>query len=600
MTGQYRRINDIELAQILVLAGDERLRPQLEDRLKSITGPRTRVFWVDPAKFNALPALKQFNLIIVGLGDDAVHTVRLLEKHAQGKLPPFIAIDYAPGLQRAVNLMRLGALDYLSAAGVNDEVLEQSLALLGATDMDIASAFKAVPVNTAADNDVTMVNAQLDAQLLNVSQGEKTSADSAEPASSMAEVTAAAEESGAESAVDDATGVMPQVSAEQSKQQASAENTAVTGIIPHINMQTGKAEGVVIRSEPPTQSAEKPTTPPVDADELIANELERRYQDGDGSADSAIDFDNLDFGGKDTPFSGAWLSMPDQSLDINWPFSAQEMADGKARLGRYEVLEFLGVGGMASVFKVRDPDDDQLHAVKLLNPSKGEENVRKRFQQEFELLNTIRHKHVVALQEQVEDGKWIFTVMEYLPGGDLKSRIRRGVKRSEAIRYTAQIAAGLQAAHEKNVLHRDLKPANILFRSDGSLAIVDFGVAKAVDEKEKALTKEGQMVGTPYYSSPEQATGAKVDHRCDLYALGIILYEMIEGKRPFVGDTSLQVLMAHVRKPIPMLTQEWDVLNDVLARLLAKSPNDRLDNGRAVVELLNEVSPGDVPNDLLA
>jgi len=108
------------------------------------------------------------------------------------------------------------------------------------------------------------------------------------------------------------------------------------------------------------------------------------------------------------------------------------------------------------------------------------------------------------------------------------------------------------------------------------------------------------MVGTPYYASPEQATGAVMDKRSDLYALGVILFEMLEGRRPFVGDTSLQVLMAHVKDPVPLLSQEWDALNDVLTQLLAKSPSDRLACGQSVVNALNEASPGDVPADLLA
>jgi serine/threonine-protein kinase PpkA len=107
------------------------------------------------------------------------------------------------------------------------------------------------------------------------------------------------------------------------------------------------------------------------------------------------------------------------------------------------------------------------------------------------------------------------------------------------------------------------------------------------------------MVGTPYYASPEQATGAIVDQRSDLYALGVILFEMLEGRRPFVGDTSLKVLMSHVKDPVPLLSQEWDALNDVLAQLLAKDPNDRLPNGAAVVHALEEASPGDVPTGLL-
>lgn len=302
----------------------------------------------------------------------------------------------------------------------------------------------------------------------------------------------------------------------------------------------------------------------------------------------------------DAPFSGAWLRMPDSVGEQAWPFSAAEMEEGNATLGNYRVLDFLGVGGMASVFKAQRISDDALFAIKLLDPNMADDSVRERFKREFTILDSIHHKHVVKMEEQVEEGEWIYSVMEYLPGGDLKSRIRRRLKRQEAVRYAAQIAAALQAAHKLGVLHRDLKPANVLFRSDGTLALVDFGVAKDTKGGDTALTKEGQMVGTPYYASPEQATGAKVDLRSDLYALGVILFEMLEGRRPFVGDTSLKVLMSHVKDPVPLLSQEWDVLNDVLAQLLAKDPNDRFPDGAAVVHALEEASPGDVPEGLLA
>jgi serine/threonine protein kinase len=315
---------------------------------------------------------------------------------------------------------------------------------------------------------------------------------------------------------------------------------------------------------------------------------ERSYTEKDKSGKNAV-----------APFSGAWLRMPDSVEEQAWPFSAEDLEEGTAILGKYRVLEFLGVGGMASVFKAQRISDDRLFAIKLLDPTVSDDNVRKRFKLEFDLIQKIKHKNVVSMEEQVDEGQWIYTVMEYLPGGDLKSRIRRHLRREEAVRYASQIAASLEAAHKQGVLHRDLKPANVLFRSDGTLALVDFGGAKDTLDGGIRLTKEGQMIGTPYYASPEQATGAKMDKRSDLYALGVILFEMLEGRRPFIGDTSLQVLMAHVKDPVPLLSQEWDALNDVLAQLLAKSPADRFPDGQSVVMALSEASPGDVPADLL-
>ncbi len=312
-----------------------------------------------------------------------------------------------------------------------------------------------------------------------------------------------------------------------------------------------------------------------------------------------VDDEPSDMSQINAPFSGAWLTLPEEVMDNTWPFTMLEIAEGKARLGAYDVLEYLGMGGAASVFKVRHRQSEQLYALKLMDNQLIDDVSTRRFAQEFELLNEIHHPNVVRILEHVAEGEYFYNVMEYLPGGDLKSRIREGVSRTEAIQYAAQIAAGLQAAYELNILHRDLKPANILFREDGALALVDFGVAKAFDSHDKHLTKEGQIIGTPYYISPEQAVGGKIDQRCDLYALGVILYEMLEGKRPFTGKTSLQVFTAHVREPIPALTDKWDGLNGLIEVLLAKSPEDRPDNGAQVIGHLKDISPEDVPEGLV-
>lgn len=556
MTGQYRNLIALAKKQVLLLGSGDRLKKDTESLLQQALGTDIRLLAIDPKKFNALPGLEKFGLIVLGLAESASHVMRLLEKHQQGQLPPFLVIDYQPSYRRAVNSMRLGAVDYLVAGDIDLVTLTNSLMMMNSQPADLASQFDAT---SEAVGDETIISDALAADVASV-------ANESQPVNPQTQ------------APPESTGVLPQVKLAQVQGQTPAQSAPTP---------------VPVEKKPESEPEKQK-----DPDELMANELERRYQGADHSQHD-VDFSNLGGGSETAPFSGAWLSMPDEAVDAAWPFSAQDMADGKARLGRYEILEFLGVGGMASVFKARDPDSDQLYAIKLLDPTTANDNVRERFKQEFELLRKIKHKHVVALLEQVEAQGSLFTVMEYLPGGDLKSRIRRKIKRTDAIRYTAQIAAGLHAAHEQNILHRDLKPANILFRSDGSLALVDFGVAKALDDKEKALTREGQMVGTPYYASPEQATGAKVDRRCDLYALGVILYEMIEGKRPYVGETSVQVMMAHVRKPVPMLSQEWDVLNDVLPQLMAKSPADRLSTGQEVVEVLNQACPGDVPQDLL-
>lgn len=149
------------------------------------------------------------------------------------------------------------------------------------------------------------------------------------------------------------------------------------------------------------------------------------------------------------------------------------------------------------------------------------------------------------------------------------------------------------------MIHRDLKPANVLFRRDGSLASIDFGIVKHTAEIGNQVTMQGQVMGTPYYISSEQATGGQIDHRSDLYALGVIMYEMLEGKRLYEGESSIDIMKAHVRDPIPYLSDKSDMLNGVVSRLLSKKPEGRFPSGRDVVNALRSICPNVVPLEYL-
>jgi len=651
LTGQHTAQLSEHFKHVLVVSGDERIRRLLNIPLGSIL-PGAQVEAADPDQIS-VPSLEGIDLIVLGLSQEWHDAKAWLTSCKVSQFPPMISVDFAARVAAAVELMRLGVADYIDSNELDEERLTNALFLAAGVEpgaeeapaefertgvaqhvssadipdipdvaqpsAPVSDATQVSPYLTAAMSDQTQVSPHIQTPVSDqtgkteVIPNVASMADASPDVSPSVEPAVVAPQPGAEAHTNVFSHVVDSQKAPPDDEPGVQATVQLSGDAIR-QLQQRAALAAEDDESPEAEALDKKEI--TDSGFMMGGEEHLDFEVGSNTNESPhvngmpkkgqfevnerFDVKNGDDSGKQAaPFSGAWLRMPDSVGEQAWPFSAEDMEEGAAILGNYRILEFLGVGGMASVFKAQRISDDRLFAIKLLDPSMADDNVRERFKMEFDILQTIKHKHVVSMEEQVDEGQWIYTVMEYLPGGDLKSRIRRRLKREEAVRYASQIAAALEAAHERGVLHRDLKPANVLFRSDGTLALVDFGVAKDTRGDDKGLTKEGQMVGTPYYASPEQATGADMNMRSDLYALGIILFEMLEGRRPFVGDTSLQVLMAHVKEPVPLLSQEWDALNDVLTQLLAKSPADRFPDGRSVVKALSEASPGDVPADLL-
>ena len=292
----------------------------------------------------------------------------------------------------------------------------------------------------------------------------------------------------------------------------------------------------------------------------------------------------------DVEDSPAWFKLP--SISDDFPITPDEINAGTATMGKYQIVEFLGAGSSTQVFKAVAAGDSTAVALKILSPTKaGGEQSRDRFVREYELVKDIDNKHIIQIYEQHSDGEWPYMVMEYCARGDLGARMQHKLACEQAVKYAAQIAVGLHVAHEAGLVHRDIKPSNILFREDNTLVLVDFGIVKPRSKDLQEMTDEGKMVGTPSYISPEQARGEKLDGRSDLYALGVILFEMIEGRRPFTGATPIDVIFAHVQDPIPQLSQRQGALNDVVGRLLAKDRNERYATGKEVVAALRAACP---------
>jgi len=261
--------------------------------------------------------------------------------------------------------------------------------------------------------------------------------------------------------------------------------------------------------------------------------------------------------------------------------------------GRYKVLEELGQGSMGIVYKAHDPNLDLILAVKVLRPEclQGETLV-KRFIAEARVLGRLDHPNIVRVYNVDEDQGTVYIAMELLEGEGLNDLAKRKRFSPEEIAdLGATIAEALGYAHSKGVVHRDVKPGNILVRSDGKPKITDFGIARIEDSAEHLMTQAGEVLGTPAYMSPEQVLSEPVDGRSDLFSLGIILYELCAGERPFRGDSLGAVFQAITQAtPVPLsqLNPEIPaVLAEVVERCLRRNPPDRFQSGEDLAAALH-------------
>ncbi len=208
-----------------------------------------------------------------------------------------------------------------------------------------------------------------------------------------------------------------------------------------------------------------------------------------------------------------------------------------------------------------------------------------RFLQEYEMIAELDHPNIVRIYDLGVSDDHAHIAMEYLPGGDLKQKLEKGIMESDAVDYARQIASALANLHSVGILHRDLKPGNIMLRADGSIALIDFGLAKRM-RLEPEITGSGEIFGTPYYMSPEQGRGNPVDERGDVYSLGVIFYEMLTGEKPYSGIDAMGIIFKHSEAPLPILPHRLSQYQAVLNMLLAKKPEDRIQSAEEVLAWL--------------
>jgi serine/threonine protein kinase len=261
------------------------------------------------------------------------------------------------------------------------------------------------------------------------------------------------------------------------------------------------------------------------------------------------------------------------------------------RIRGHRCIRRLAVGGSSSVFLAEDVRSGEQRVLKIFRqvPDVVEGGTTfDRFLREYELVAHLRHPNIARIFDIGVADDHLYLSMEFFPGGDLRSRMRERLDPNQALRYVRQMAAALGALHEVGVLHRDVKPGNLLLRQDGSVAFIDFGLARQL-RLESDITGVGTIFGTPHYMSPEQGHGSPLDERSDLYSLGVVLHEMLTGEKPYSAETPLAVIYMHANASIPRLPNSLAHLQPLLDGLLAKKPADRYSSASAIVASIDEL-----------
>lgn len=276
----------------------------------------------------------------------------------------------------------------------------------------------------------------------------------------------------------------------------------------------------------------------------------------------------------------------DASLKVSGTSPAASRQRAPVAVKGYRILRKIGSGGMSEVFlAVRESDQREL-ALKVLDTAINDDGaLLDRFLQEYALLAQIDHPNVARIFDQGITDAHAFLSMEYFVRGDIKQRIASGMTPHEALGVTVQVALALVQIHARGIVHRDVKPDNLMMRRDGTVALIDFGIAKHSGNG-LGHTLHGEIVGSPFYLSPEQAAGKPVSAASDIYCLGVIFHEMLTGKRPYTADRMEVLLAQHLFSPPPRLAPQHNDMQDLLDRMMHKDPAERMGTAQAVVKYI--------------
>jgi serine/threonine protein kinase len=259
-----------------------------------------------------------------------------------------------------------------------------------------------------------------------------------------------------------------------------------------------------------------------------------------------------------------------------------------SKIPGYRIIEPIGRGGMSTVYLAERASDGSRVALKLLGGRiQQSDTLLPRVIREIEIIARLESPNVVRLVDHGFGDDFVFIAMELLEGDDLGHYLRLGLSPKQALTVLYQTALALRIIHHAGVIHRDIKPTNIMFRRDGTTVLVDFGFSKIVTD-DPGITRQGQVLGTPQYMSPEQALGLAVDARSDLYSLGVVFYEMLMGRSLFGGE-QIQALTARSKVPLPLIPEKLRAYQMMLERLIAHRPEARFQSAEALLDYITRV-----------
>ena len=247
---------------------------------------------------------------------------------------------------------------------------------------------------------------------------------------------------------------------------------------------------------------------------------------------------------------------------------------------------------MATVYLAKEAKLERQVALKIMSSKLlSDPSFADRFLREARIVASLSHRNIVHVFDVGSHNDFNYMAMELLPGGDLKAKLKQGVQLSDGLRYMKEVAAGLQYAGAKKFIHRDIKPENIMFGEDGTAVITDFGIARNT-ESQTNMTMVGSVIGTPHYMSPEQAGAEELDHRSDLYSLGVMLYELLTGQPPFQGDSAISIGVKHITEDPPPLPDEHARFQPLIDKALAKNRDERFQSGDEFIEAITALESG--------
>jgi eukaryotic-like serine/threonine-protein kinase len=311
---------------------------------------------------------------------------------------------------------------------------------------------------------------------------------------------------------------------------------------------------------------------------LDEDDEQQRIQAMQAGAFGVVSKHRMDHGGFIRMLEGA--SRQHRRSLADWRISPQADESrrfGEARIPGYRRARLLARGSVSHVYVAESEKAGNLVVLKV-TPSRrddsGVDQAFARFLQEYEIAQRVHHPNIVRLYELGVADDHAYLAMEYFQHGDLRRRMRAGVSPSEALGFASQVARALCSLHAAGILHRDLKPGNVMLRADDQIALIDFGMAKH-EALDLEITDTGLIFGTPHYMSPEQGHGEDTDLRSDLYSLGVMLFEMLSGQKPYNAANPMAIIYMHRNAPLPSLPENLADLQPLIDRMMAKAPEQR-------------------------